>query len=36
VKRDAATKEQSLYSCRFVPLLGRYGWRQSARDANQE
>jgi protein-L-isoaspartate(D-aspartate) O-methyltransferase len=35
VKRDGAIKEQSLYSCRFVPLLGRYGWRPDARDAGQ-
>ncbi len=35
VKRDGGTREQSLYSCRFVPLVGRYGWRQDARDADQ-
>jgi protein-L-isoaspartate(D-aspartate) O-methyltransferase len=26
VKRKGETTEQSLYACRFVPLLGRYGW----------
>ncbi|HEX4076451.1 MAG TPA: protein-L-isoaspartate(D-aspartate) O-methyltransferase [Candidatus Acidoferrales bacterium] len=35
VKRDGRIQEQSLYSCRFVPLVGRYGWRQDARDADQ-
>ncbi len=28
VKRDGQTTRQSLYACRFVPLLGRHGWRQ--------
>jgi protein-L-isoaspartate(D-aspartate) O-methyltransferase len=27
VKREGRTTEKSLYACRFVPLLGRYGWR---------
>jgi protein-L-isoaspartate(D-aspartate) O-methyltransferase len=26
VKRNGRTSEQFLYACRFVPLLGRYGW----------
>jgi protein-L-isoaspartate(D-aspartate) O-methyltransferase len=26
VKRKGRTTQQSLYACRFVPLLGRYGW----------
>ncbi len=26
VKRNGSTTQQSLYSCRFVPLLGHYGW----------
>jgi protein-L-isoaspartate(D-aspartate) O-methyltransferase len=26
VKREGRTTQQSLYACRFVPLLGRYGW----------
>jgi protein-L-isoaspartate(D-aspartate) O-methyltransferase len=34
VKRDGRTTEQSLHACRFVPLLGRYGWRRDAREAN--
>jgi protein-L-isoaspartate(D-aspartate) O-methyltransferase len=24
-------KSRSLFNCRFVPLMGRYGWRQSGR-----
>lgn len=35
VKRDGRTSEQSLYSCRFVPLLGRYGWRQDSQDTGR-
>ena len=33
VKREGRMIERSLYSCRFVPLLGRYGWRQDTQDA---
>jgi protein-L-isoaspartate(D-aspartate) O-methyltransferase len=33
VKREGCTTEKSLYACRFVPLLGRYGWRRSAGEA---
>jgi protein-L-isoaspartate(D-aspartate) O-methyltransferase len=35
VKREGRTTERSLYSCRFVPLLGRYGWRQDTQDADR-
>jgi protein-L-isoaspartate(D-aspartate) O-methyltransferase len=35
VKREGQTTERSLYSCRFVPLLGRYGWRQDTQDADR-
>ncbi|MGA3293866.1 MAG: protein-L-isoaspartate(D-aspartate) O-methyltransferase [Candidatus Acidiferrales bacterium] len=35
VKRDGRTTERSLYACRFVPLLGRYGWRQEAEEPNR-
>jgi protein-L-isoaspartate(D-aspartate) O-methyltransferase len=28
-KRDGETSEESLYACRFVPLVGRYGWHDS-------
>jgi protein-L-isoaspartate(D-aspartate) O-methyltransferase len=35
VKRGGATTQQSLYTCRFVPLLGRHGWRDCAREANR-
>jgi protein-L-isoaspartate(D-aspartate) O-methyltransferase len=27
VKERGLTTEQSLFDCRFVPLIGRYGWR---------
>jgi protein-L-isoaspartate(D-aspartate) O-methyltransferase len=36
VKRAATFSQQSLYSCRFVPLLGRHGWRDYARETNRE
>ncbi|HUA00079.1 MAG TPA: protein-L-isoaspartate(D-aspartate) O-methyltransferase [Candidatus Aquilonibacter sp.] len=36
VKRGDKTTEQSLYSCRFVPLLGRHGWRLGSQDADHE
>jgi protein-L-isoaspartate(D-aspartate) O-methyltransferase len=35
VKRDGRTTERSLYACRFVPLVGRYGWRRDSEDANR-
>jgi protein-L-isoaspartate(D-aspartate) O-methyltransferase len=35
VKREGRITERSLYSCRFVPLLGRYGWRQNTQDADR-
>jgi protein-L-isoaspartate(D-aspartate) O-methyltransferase len=28
VKRGGTISQQSLFACRFVPLLGRYGWRE--------
>jgi protein-L-isoaspartate(D-aspartate) O-methyltransferase len=31
VKRDGRVTQESLLACRFVPLLGRYGWHPSAR-----
>lgn len=34
VKRGGITARQSLYACRFVPLLGRHGWRGSAWEPN--
>ncbi|HTW24641.1 MAG TPA: protein-L-isoaspartate(D-aspartate) O-methyltransferase [Candidatus Baltobacteraceae bacterium] len=36
VKRDGKLTEQSLYSCRFVPLLGRYGWPRGTQDTERE
>lgn len=30
VKHSGRTTQQSLYACRFVPLLGRYGWNSVA------
>lgn len=35
VKRDGRLVKRSLYACRFVPLVGRYGWRQNAEEANR-
>lgn len=35
VKREGRAVEKSLYACRFVPLLGRYGWRPDMREANR-
>jgi len=29
VKQGSRTTEERLFACRFVPLLGRYGWRQN-------
>lgn len=34
VKRQGRTTQKSLFACRFVPLIGRYGWRQNAEDAS--
>lgn len=34
VKREGGTSDQSLRACRFVPLLGRYGWRRGVQEAN--
>ena len=35
VKRDGRTTQQTLYACRFVPLLGRYGWNPIAAGSQQ-
>ncbi len=32
VKRDGSSTRESLFACRFVPLLGRYGWRQNSQE----
>jgi len=34
VKREGRPIARSLYACRFVPLVGRYGWRQDPREPN--
>lgn len=34
VKRKDRIMEQSRYDCRFVPLVGRYGWPENPRDAS--
>jgi protein-L-isoaspartate(D-aspartate) O-methyltransferase len=34
VKREGRIVQQSRYDCRFVPLLGRYGWSENKRDAS--
>lgn len=36
VKHDGQITKKSLHACRFVPLLGRYGWQLDLRDAKQE
>lgn len=33
VKRQGRATQESLFACRFVPLTGRYGWRQNVQDA---
>lgn len=33
VKHEQGVSHQPLYACRFVPLLGRYGWSSDAREA---
>jgi len=35
VKREGSTTRQRLYACRFVPLLGRYGWQQETQEAHR-
>jgi protein-L-isoaspartate(D-aspartate) O-methyltransferase len=35
VKREGRTTNRSLYACRFVPLLGRYGWRPDTGEVNR-
>jgi protein-L-isoaspartate(D-aspartate) O-methyltransferase len=35
LKRDGRTPQQSLFACRFVPLLGRYGWQQKTKDSSR-
>jgi protein-L-isoaspartate(D-aspartate) O-methyltransferase len=32
VKRGESTSRESLLACRFVPLLGRYGWRPNSQE----
>src|SRR6202451_4705778 len=36
VKREGRATQQSLYACRFVPLLGRYGWSPIAPGSRRE
>lgn len=36
MKHEGRTTQQSLYACRFVPLLGRYGWPQDAPEPPDE
>ena len=35
VKKDGRISRQSLYACRFVPLVGEYGQRQDTREAKR-
>jgi protein-L-isoaspartate(D-aspartate) O-methyltransferase len=32
VKREGGIKQEALFACRFVPLLGRHGWSASPRE----
>jgi len=36
VKRGGLATQESLFACRFVPLLGRYGWRQNLQEPSRE
>jgi protein-L-isoaspartate(D-aspartate) O-methyltransferase len=36
VKRGGRAFQESLFACRFVPLLGRYGWRQNLQEPSRE
>lgn len=36
IKRDGRTTRESLYDCRFVPLLGHYGWSQKGSPSGPE
>jgi protein-L-isoaspartate(D-aspartate) O-methyltransferase len=36
VKHEGHVIHESLYACRFVPLVGRFGQRPDSRDANRE
>jgi protein-L-isoaspartate(D-aspartate) O-methyltransferase len=35
VKRNSLTTKESLFACRFVPLLGRYGWRKDSQESSR-
>ena len=35
-KRDGRLPQESLYTCRFVPLLGRHGWQTPAPESQPE
>jgi protein-L-isoaspartate(D-aspartate) O-methyltransferase len=34
-KIGGKVSQQSLFACRFVPLLGRYGWQQKSKDSSR-
>jgi protein-L-isoaspartate(D-aspartate) O-methyltransferase len=34
-KTRGRVSQQSLFACRFVPLLGRYGWQQKSKDSSR-
>jgi protein-L-isoaspartate(D-aspartate) O-methyltransferase len=36
IKREGRTTQQTLYACRFVPLLGRYGWHSDKRESGSK
>jgi protein-L-isoaspartate(D-aspartate) O-methyltransferase len=33
VRHEQGVSQQPLYACRFVPLIGRYGWSSDAQEA---
>jgi len=35
MKIGGEVTQQSLFACRFVPLLGRYGWQQKSKDSSR-
>jgi protein-L-isoaspartate(D-aspartate) O-methyltransferase len=36
VKRNGSTPQESLFACRFVPLLGHFGWHPIAQGSPRE
>jgi hypothetical protein len=36
IKNGARTTSESLYACRFVPLLGKFGWSENKQEINSK